>query len=323
MAKKNDNQNNRKDFKIPENAKKLAKLSFKKFKKESEDYYDSKKEMKKGYYAQIIDLLPDSIALLVKYGHLEAVKETKTAIYEKITDPKFIKYLKKDIENGGEFDNMMLLPNVIYGIIGDATKAYEAEKAENPNVEIEFDLNDLVELSHIILKKKIKKLTKSGIDEAVAFDVLSIIPTPKILTKSQAFHIRSLFTVLYNHAKTKEINFEKIMNVLFKDGEEYINSVITFALLERKEKISSFNDTQKKLFNDITEYCFKTMEDMKKDDISAILKAYTDTRKKDESQNKDTNRRYYIASLPESDYPKILKAVEKIVDRDENLKKYF
>lgn len=323
MAKKNDNKNKTKEFKIPENAKKLAKLSFKKFKKESGDYYESKKELKKGYYAQIIDLLPESIALLVKYGHLEVVKETRDAIYEKITDPKFIKYLRKDIENGGEFDNMMLLPNVINGIIGDATKAYEAEKAENPDVEIEFDLKDLVELSHIILKKKIKKLTKLGIDESVAFDVLSVIPTPKILTKSQAYHIRSLFTVLYNHAKTKEINFEKIMNVLFKDGGEYINSVITFALLERKEKIGSFNDTQKKLFNDITEYCFKTMEEMKKDDISAILKAYTDTRKKDESQNKDTNRRYYIASLPESDYPRILKAVEKIVESDESMKKYF
>ena len=57
MAKRN-NKNN-KEFKIPSDAKELAKLSFKKFKKESKGYYDSKKELKAAYYAHVIDLLPE------------------------------------------------------------------------------------------------------------------------------------------------------------------------------------------------------------------------------------------------------------------------
>ena len=65
------------------------------------------------------------------------------------------------------------------------------------------------------------------------------------------------------------------------------------------------------------------MEQLKKGEIYAILKVYSDVRKKDESQNKDTNRRYYISSLPESDYPKILKVVNRICEADETLKKYF
>ena len=57
MAKNNDKNKNRngsraKEFKIPEDAKKLAKLTLKKFKKENEDYYDSKKELKNAYYGQ-------------------------------------------------------------------------------------------------------------------------------------------------------------------------------------------------------------------------------------------------------------------------------
>ena len=111
--------------------------------------------------------------------------------------------------------------------------------------------------------------------------------------------------------------------MVFKDDKDYIGSVITFALLERKEKISGFNETQKKLFNDITEFCFKVMEDMPKESIHAILKSYVDARKRDESQNKDANRRYYISSLPESDYPRILKAMNKIVSENEEMKKYF
>lgn len=326
MAKRKEKEaenSKQKQFRIPEDAEKLAKLNFKKFKKKSGDYYDSKKELKRAYWAQVIDLLPESITLIVRYGHLEAVKETKEAIYAKITDADFIKYLKKELKNDAEFDNMELLPIIIYDIATAANKQIEAEKAENPETEVEIDLSDLLEISQIILKKKIKKMKKAGVDEAVAFDILSTIPDAKILQKSQYFHIRALFTVLYEHAKDKEINFEKIMDIIFKGREEYIGSVITFALLERKEKIGNFNDSQKKLFNDITEYCFKTLEGMKKDTIAGVLKAYVDARKRDEAQNKDTNRRYYISSLPETDYPKILKAVEKIVGGDEEMKKYF
>lgn len=319
MSKSKDR---RKEFKIPEDAKKMAKITFKKYKKENEDYYESKKDLKKSYYAYLTDLLPVSVSTVINYGHIPSMVETKEAIFEKLTDEGFIKFIKKEIKNEGEIDNCDLLPNVIYKIITEANRAAENEKAENPDAKVEYDLNDLVEVSHLILKKKIKKLTKSGIDENLAFDVLSTIPTPRILAKSQYHHIRQFLTVLYEHAKSKDIDFSKIMKVVFKD-DDYVSSVITFALLERKEKISNFNDGQKKLFNDITEYSFKTMEDMKKEDIQAIIKAYVGARKKDESQGKDTNRRYYISSLPESDYPKITKVVKKFINNNEEMKKYF
>lgn len=321
MAKDKRNDRN-KEFKIPDDVKRLVKLNFKKFKKNEGDYYDSKKDLKRAYYAQIIDLIPAAIGLVIKYGHVEAVKEIKDKIYEKITDPKFVKYLRKEIKDGCEFDNMILLPTIIYDIVAEAHRAAEAAKAENPDTETSFDVDDLVQVSRDILKKRIKKLTKAGVDEGVAFDVLSVIPTPKILVKSPQYHIRRFFTVLYEHSKTNEVKFEKIVNEVFKD-DAYKNAVITFALLERKEKIANFTDTQKKLFNDITEYCFSTMEEMKKDEIYDILKSYTDVRKRDESQGKDTNRRYYISSLPESDYPRILKTVNRLCENDDKLKKYF
>lgn len=319
---KNDNKN-RKEFKIPEDAAELAKLTFKKFKKHNDDgYYENKKELKRAYYSHMVDLLPDSIALIIKYGHLEAVQETKEKIYEKIIDPGFIKYLKKEIKSGVEFSNLELIPNIIYGILGEARKSLEEDNEEG-TVSENFNVQDLKELSELILKKKLKKMDKEGIDEVVAFDVLSVIPNPTILRKSQYYHIRNMFMVLYEHAKTKEINFEKILKVLFKDDGEYIESVITFALLERKEKIGNFTDSQKKLFNDITEYCFKTLEGMKGDRIRDVLREYVNARKRDEAQNKDTNRRYFICSLPESDYPKIIKAVNKMISEDSSMKKYF
>lgn len=322
MAKDRNDKN--REFKIPDDAKRLAKLTFKKFKKDSGDFYDSKKELKKAYFAQICDYLPESIQVIVRYGHLTQMKETKEAIYSKLTDPEFIKYLTKEItKNDVQFDNMELIPFIIYDILTVAAKTKAMDEAENPGTTVTFELDDLINLSHVILKKKIKKMNKEGIPEKLAFDVLSVLPHTNILKRSQYFHIRQLFNVIYEHAKMEKIEFDKLMKVLLKNDESYIASILTFSLLERKEKISSFNEGQRDAFNSITEYTFKTLEDMKRDEINAILKAYATSRKRDESQNKDTNRRFYISTLPESDYPKILKEVEKICDRDESLKKYF
>ena len=318
--KKNQNQKHQ-EFKIPEDPKRLAKLTFKKYKKNNKDLYDSKKELKKGYYGQIIDLLPESLQLLVRYGHIPAVQETKEAIYNKITDEGFVKYLIKFVKNDQSFDNMILLPNVIVSIMKEANQRIAEAKEKDPNSTLSYDLSDMVELSHLILKKKIKKITKDGINESVAFDALSIIPDTQILNKSASFHLKELFNMLYVHAKTEHIDFAKLVKHIFKGSK--IETVIAFALLERKEKISNFNDSQKELFNDITDWAFKTMEDMKKEDIYAILKAYSETRKRDESQKKDGARRYYISSLPAEDYPKIIRSVEKIIERYPDYKNFF
>lgn len=327
MSKKNKhgnqnsgNSNNK--FVIPEDAKKLAKLTYKKYKKEWKDQFDSKKDLKKGYFGQIIEYLPESIKLLITQGHREEVQETKAAIFDKLADPKFVAYLAKNIEKEDlEFENMVLLPTLIHEIVMAAVKQHLAEKAENPNAE-PFDTNDLIDLNRIILKKKIKKFVKAGMDEGFALDVLSMIPNPKILQKSPRYHINNFFVQLYAGVDKTEVKFDKVMEIVFKDSE-YVDQIIAFALLERKEKIANFSEKQRQLFNEITEYCFKTLEEMKKDSIEAVLKAYVDARKRDEAQNKDTNRRYYISSLPESDYPKITKVVARICENDESAKKYF
>lgn len=320
---KEKNRDKKNEFKIPEDAKHLAKLTLKKFKKESGDYYDSKKELKRGYYSQILEYLPDSILFLVRYGHRQDVKEIRDAIYEKLTDKDFVKYLRKEIKSEAEFENMELLPNLIYDIIKEAQRVVEAERQNDPDSKVEFDLEDLVEISQLILKKKMKKMVKEGIPENIAFDVLSTIPDPAILKRSQYFHIRSLFTVMYEHAKKTKVNFETIIKIVLKGAEDYTGSVITFALLERKEKITNFTQGQRDLYDDITRWCLKTLEDMDKDDIGAVLNAYVDARKRDESQNRDTNRRYYLSSLPSEDYPHITKAMDRIVSRNEDMKKYF
>ena len=315
---KNDRQ-----VKINKDAKDFAKVTFKRYKKENKEWYDSKKELKEGYALHLLDLLPETINFIVKYGYIqnEEVKEVKNEAYAKINDPDFIKRLKKELKDGNKIDNIKLLPIIIKEILAEAKRVNDKALAEDPNAKL-FDMTDVIELSQMILKKRIKKMTKLGIDATLAFDVLSIIPCEKALESSQFYRIHSFYDCLYEHAKNTTVPFEQLMDVLVK--EEYYPVFITFALLERKEKFLKLTDAQKTLYLDISNWCFKTMEkDLKKEEIESIIKTYITGRKRDDSRGKDGNRRYALSSLSTEDYPRITKVINTMVVDDDSIKKYL
>ena len=78
-VQKNPQQRNdqQRKFNVPEDVKRLLKLNWKKFKKNGKDFFDGKKELKRAYYAEHVDYLPEAIQLLVRYGHLDQVQEIK------------------------------------------------------------------------------------------------------------------------------------------------------------------------------------------------------------------------------------------------------
>lgn len=319
MGKKT--KENKGGFKIHEDVQKMAKATMKKFKKKNKDNYDGKKELKKAYYGLLLDFLPETISLLVRYSHIREVIEIKESLYEKLADPYFIKMLKNAVEDKEEIENIELLPIVIRDMINYA-KQQELEDKADGNETDHYDMSDLMELSQLILKKKIKKMRNAGIDEDVAFDALSVIPHKSVLKDKQInYRMRILMSVLYEHAKTKEIDFGKLITMLIP--EEYANTVILFCLLERKDKFANFNDNQQKFFISINEWIFTMMEEMDRSRIEAILKQYVEQRKRDESQNRDGNRRYFIKSLPEDEYKNVTTVVKHMIEARPEIEKYF
>ena len=297
------------------------------YKKDNRDYFDSKKEMKRQFFSSLSYDLEYVIPWVLRNGFRQNPdnQKIKNAIYNQLagkTGPAFIKYITKSYKNG-EFEgfaNIQFLPILLYEIISNINKQNRQLKAENPEAEV-YDASDLYELSELILKPRIKKLVKKGIDENMAFDILSVIPSPEAMKFSGRFRVKMLFTLLYQYAEKQEVPFRKILKIVVTD--EYNDDVIFYALRERKEKYQKFTDTQKSLFNSITEWVFDVMEDMDKTLIKDILKTYVKDRKRDESQGKDGNRRYFISSLPEDDYKRINKVVKEIISSDETAKKYL
>ena len=331
MSKKNKKQNNNRNenngnggVRIHDDVLDFAKVTFKKYKKKYSDDYDSKKEVKAGYNMFLVDLLPKTIEFVVKYGYIkqDEVQETKEAIFAKLSEEDFIKFLKKLIKDGEKIENIKLLPIVIKEIVMAANKYNTEELARDPNSTSIVDVSDLVELSQIIMKKKLKKFEKEGVDQALAFDILSVIPKDEVLESSQNYRIHMLMDTLYEHAKSKAIPFATIMNILV--GEEFYPMFTVFALLERKEKFGTLTDAQKVLYLDISNWVFNTMEkDLTKDQLQEVVNTYIRSRRRDDAQNKDGNRRYALSTLSETDYPRISSFIKKLIANDDSLSKYL
>lgn len=331
MSKKNkkhnnenrENNGNNNGVRIHDDVFDFAKMTLKKYKKKNADDYDSKKEVKAGYHLYLTDRLPRAIEFVTKYGYIkqEEVKETKEAIFSRLTEEDYVKYLKKLIKDGEKIENIKILPIVIKEIV-EATNKYNTELlANNPNAAI-YDLTDLTELSQLIMKKKLKKFEKEGVDTALAFDILSVIPKDVVLKNSQNYRIHLLMDVLYEHAKSKTVPFATIMNIIV--GEEYYPMFTVFALLERKEKYGTLTDAQKTLYLEISNWVFNTMEkDLSTEQLTEVINSYVKARKRDESQNKDGNRRYQLSMLSETEYPRISKFIKKMITNDESIQKYL
>ena len=313
----------RNQFEIDKSVKKFATIDFKSFKKKNKDYFDGKKEMRKGYILNLIDNLPQVIKFIVKYGHIDnnEVRSVRDGALVKLSNEEFIKAVRKELKLDNKIDNIKLLPIINDMILKEAVKANAERIAQDANAEL-YDIEPLVDLSKAILKKRLKKFEKAGVSEAVAFDVLSVIPCNEALDSSQFYRIRTFFDRLYESSKTQTIPFATIMDLIA--GEDKFPMFITFALLERKEKFTKLSDNQKTLYLDISTWCFDQMENkMSSDVVRNIIKMYIKSRKHDDASGKDSNRRYSLISLPESDYKKIRKIVDEMVAKDDSIKKYL
>ena len=296
---------------------------YKDYAKENKKNYDSKKKMKKSYIMMLLDALPDAITFVIRYGHIKKpaeIQNIKSMIIHNICYEPFTAALTEELENGYEIDKIEFLPIIIREILQTTNEINKSLLEKDPESEI-YDMSDVANVSKIILKKKMKKMKKAGIPEDLAFDVLSIIPDDSTLDNAAFFRIRSLYDTLYEHAKSKKIPVDKIMDILLSDKHK--NMAIVFALLERKEKLTKLDDNQKSLYLDITTWCFNEMENSGHGVIRGILNRYIDVRKKDDQNKKDSNRRYVLSSLIESEYPNIYKVIQDIIEKDESNKKYI
>ena len=311
------------EFKIPKIVSKFANKTWKKYWKENKDVFDSKKDGLKEFCLYLQDMMPDVVEFLIRYGHInnEEVKQVKNDCFAKIINEDFIKYLGKRIKKDEDYaKDLKMFPILVREIGMAAEQENQKALAQNPQAAV-YDMSDLYEISKKLMKKQMKKMMEIGISEEMAFDLLSLIPSPKAMQYSPVYRIRNLFNSLYEWSKSKAVPFKDIMNVIVKE-EQYTNFIV-FALLEKREVLSNMSDAQKNLYTDITTWCVETMEGMNPHDITEIINAYIKARNRDESNGKDCARRYNLGVLTAEDYPHINAVITRMVAENGDIQKYL
>ena len=311
------------EFKIPKIVSKFANKTWKKYWKENKDVFDSKKDGLKEFCLYLQDMMPDVVEFLIRYGHInnEEVKQVKNDCFAKIINEDFIKYLGKRIKKDEDYaKELKMFPILVREIDMAAEQENQKALAQNPQAAV-YDMSDLYEISKKLMKKQMKKMMEIGISEEMAFDILSLIPSPKAMQYSPVYRIRNLFNSLYEWSKSKAVPFKDIMNIIVKE-EQYTNFIV-FALLEKREALSNMSDAQKNLYTDITTWCVETMEGMNPHDISEIINAYIKARNRDESNGKDCARRYNLGVLTAEDYPHINAVITRMVAENGDIQKYL
>ena len=324
MSKRRNNRS-REDInaELREDAERFARASWKKYyKKNKKEYGMGKKECKAAYFDALMEVYPNVSEWVLRHGYKKnpEVQEIKEAIYAKFTDPWFVKRLTKRIKKGDTYDNIKLLPMMLREVLMIAARLNKEALAADPNASV-YELDDVIALSKLTMKKRLKKFVAAGIDEDIAFNVLSVIPTPAAISYSPNYRIFQFYDVLYEASKGKDIPFPEIMNLVV--DEDHYPGFIVFALLERKEKYGNLTDNQKKFYLSVTNWIFATMEKSDRRTIELILEGYIRGRKQDDAQGKDGNRRYTLSSLEESEYPRTVKIINNMILNDESVKKYL
>ena len=318
------NKNRRRERSIPKEVEDFTKFTFKKFKKETKGYYKNKKKQELAYYETMAEGMQYCVEFLVRYGHIreEKIADAMTVFTSFLKNETFCKRALKMLKNEElSIKDYEYLPIIARNVLAEESKKARQKLVENSDAEVPSH-EWLVKLSMEILKKKIKKLEKAGISRSMAFDVLSIVPSPNAMEFSSMFRVRQLFDTLYEYAKTSEVNFEKIFKKVL--GEKYYPLIIVVALLEKKERFADLNDMQKTFHTSLTSWCIDTMEnEFDQDVIMQILKRYVSSRKRDDIAGKDGNRRYPLSTLSEVDYPHLYKAINSFIRNNEADKKYL
>lgn len=302
----------------------FATCNFKKFykKNKKKSDWDSKKEAKKEFFDLLMEKFPTVVYWMLREGFKRdpKIKEIADGILAKFADEDFVKRLTKKLKKGEEYRNQEYLPIFLREVI-KRTSIHNAKLKSEGKTDEFVKLDPYFDLIEVINGKKVKKLVKAGVNEALAVNVRMVIPCDSVLKYSTSWRISELFDVLYDASKTTEIPFDTIVKHVVP--KEQWTDLIVIALLEKKEMYGNLNDQQKKFYVDVTNWVFKTMENMESEDINEILRIYVNGRRNDEKRGRDCNRRYSLSTLGEAEYKHIVACIKAMIVKDPSIEKYM
>jgi len=264
----------------------------------------------------------DLIDFYVKHGFRQKNADTINKLFDKMLKPKFAKALKMIVKNtdGEGLDSGFVV--IINGFIE------RNHKNEQMDEELMIAYSKII---NKVLKSRIKELSeKLNIDKDIIKELLVIVPNRDCVSSEKAtgFYSQKMLRKLYLIASERNIGLDetKTIKKLFKElfGKKILDLIAINILLERKEFMKNFNESQVAIWNMFTDFALEYIENEDKKHIVELIEYYCNRRKSDAERNRDSARRVSLTSIDEAKYPNLAKRIKKFAKEEkESITKYL
>lgn len=279
------------------------------------------KKLKQEYSEAAINGLNKAVKILAENPD-KKLNKVRDGVDNIISNPavmnRVAKIYKKHPDN---YNNLIFLPNMIMNTL----IYYSQENLSDEEKEIgkALDKDELVTFCEKILKKQIKKYKKMGLEEKIAFQIATIIPTAKLFRGNRHWY-KTLIQALYNIAETEEVEIDDIIKAVIKidkkkaiSKKDFLEGFFSeFILQKNTNKSAKFTDTQKELHNALVERALVYLDNLKSKKLREILKTYIKRRKTAEEYKNDTKRviKFTDHANSNSPYTNIKKVVTDLIE---------
>lgn len=255
------------------------------------------KKLRNSYSEAAINGLNKAVKILAENSpEGKKVLKVKDGVDNIISNAEVMKTIAKLYrKNPNGYPNMIYLPNMIMNTL----VYYSSENISDEEKEIAktLDAEGLVEFCEKILKGEIKRYRKLGLQDEVAYQLASTIPTTKLFKNGRQWY-KKLIQAMYMIAEKYDIEVDTILQAVAKiDKKKSINKkdflegfFSEFILTKSSNKNHSFNESQKALHETLVERTLEYMDRIKSRKCKEMLKTFIKRRKTAESYKNDTKR---------------------------------
>ena len=282
------------------------------------------KRLKAEYSESAITGLNKAVKILAENNpENKKVLKVKDGVDNIISNPGVMKKVAKLYrKNPDSYPNMIYLPYMIMNTL----VYYSSENISEEDKEIgkNLDSESLIEFCEKILKKEIKRYRNMGLDDDIAYQMATVIPTTKLFKNNRQWY-KKLIQTMYNIAESKEVDVDAVIKAVIKIDKKKKSSVAKkdflegffseFILQKSSNKNLKMTDTQKQLHEDLIERTLVYLDNLKGRKLREILKQYIKRRKTAESYKNDTKRviKFTDHANSNSPYVNIKKVVQDLI----------
>lgn len=290
------------------------------------------KRLEKEYSECAINGLNKAVKILAENSsESKKINKVKDGVDTIITNSSVMDRIAKLYKKNPEsYPNMIYLPNMIMNTL--VYYSSDGISEEEKEIGKQLDTESLIEFCEKILKKEIKRYRKMGLDQEVAYQMATVIPTAKLFKNNRQWYKR-LIQQMYDIAEKNEIDIDTILKAVCKidkknpiSKKEFMEGFFSeFIMQKSSNKQKNFTDTQKDLHEGLVERTLTYLDNLKPRKTRDIIKTYIKRRKTAEQYKNDTKRviKFIDHASSNSPYTNIKSVIQGIIDEDSTAELYL